>query len=924
MVMAITRQTRPKGNILNLLHIREVRNDCLILRAAQAPKIRREYMAVLKVEPINFPLMAHDEQETIIEGFRAYLASLTPQDHAISIHARIRPYDIGPYMDELAQTAQTHPLHQYRDMARSHQAFVQRLAASRSLLKREFFVRVTVVVNVKSRQYKRLTETEVFDQARAELARTVNDVMAGLSRAGIMSSRLYSEQLVNYYLSCIHSTFAEDYGLPGNVLATLDYPVQALVPYTPSLADGSDPSDGEAPSEDSAGDTLAGERGGQQRQWVWQSSAQIRSKQANGLLGRRLRRGAHNDDLLSAGDDGVPDLVSLPELVQPASIESTPHYIRVHHNTDEYIRGRAVIGYPAYVVPGWFDQMLALDEPYVDIILFVETLDSARYVRSLSRKLTGYNATSALDERHGKTEDPYIAAARNDVEEVRNKLVAKTELVHAFSLYVLSRAESKQTLRERDKKVANLLKSLELQSVALQYEHLQAWLSCVDARDILHRVRKLDTSTVACAMPFCSSNLSTEPGALIGLTPSGGLVIIDPTSNQLENGHLLTFAKSGSGKSFSEKMWLMRQLLMGMDGVVIDPDNEFQRICEQFGGTNIRLSPGSLQINPFDLGRFPQSDFNPLEEKLQSLLTLFDLLLAEKDPGVLPQREKSYLHKMVMRAYANRGITRDPTTHEQEPPNMREVYALLTEDGDPFQLADRLLRSIDMFPERTAVELKNQLVVFNLQDLKDPASALLRTALYVITDFVWNLVRKDPRPRPRLLLIDEAWVLVEFLEGGQFLANLSRGARKYNLHLHMVSQNVDDFLSSKAGQTIMLNSAMKMLMHHDSTSLDTITRAFKLSEEERKFLLTAPKGQGLFFCRSSHVPLLVVASEEEYRLANTNPNELLLEDYLAQQQEAEAINQQEAEALILQHNQDDLHILFPRVYAPESSSDHAR
>ncbi|MBO0783832.1 MAG: hypothetical protein J2P37_33915, partial [Ktedonobacteraceae bacterium] len=638
-------------------------------------------------------------------------------------------------------------------------------------------MRVSLRISLKDRHYQRLSPEEVLDQARMELTRNVADVMDGLSRAGLTSSRLSGEQLVQYYLSCIHASDAKAYGLPQSVLSTLDFPIQPMLPRMGDSARLASDQHTLEPDPAPISKLDQGATRHQRRRWT------------------RKRHRPYDQD--------PPDGVSLPELIQPASVEHTPHALRVHQHTDEYVRARAVIGYPAYALAGWVDQLLAIDEPGIEVLLFLETLDPTRFVRGLSRKLTGYHATQLVEARQGKTADPYIAAACDEVDALRSKLVAKTEQVHACSLYVLTRAERASALRERDQKVAQHLTHLELHHVALEYEHLHAWRSCVDGRDILHRARKLDTSTLACSFPFCSSHLSTERGALVGLTPSGGLVLIDPTSSQLENGHELVFAKSGSGKSFYEKLGLMRQLLLGMEGIVIDPDDEFGRICDRFGGSHITLSPGQLHINPFELGASHREP-NTLTEKVESLLVLFDLLLAEKDPGVLPQRERSYLHKIITRAYADQGILPDPSTHDRPAPHMQAVYDVIVQDGDPLGLGDRLLRHLAAFPQTTDVQLDNPLVVFNLQRLKHASEELLRIGLYLIIEFVWSVVRRERTPKPRLLLIDEAWVLMEFLEGGNYLAALSRGARKQNLHLRMVTQNIHDFLASKAGQTILL------------------------------------------------------------------------------------------------------------------------
>jgi hypothetical protein len=866
-----------RGRVLSLLGVREMCEDSVVLRTEHAPGSQREYQAVLAVDPVNFPLLAREEQTGILERWRAFLAGRTPADRPLCIHMRVSEYGLAPYLAKLEETRAEHPRQVYREMAASHQQFLRQLAANQALLTREFYVRVSLLVNLRARPYQQLTAPEILEQARVDLRRAVADVSDGLGQAGLVSRRLTGDCLAHYYLSCVHQQFARDYGLPASVLAELDAPLQAHF----SSAATPEPTPG------------------RRRSHLQRLRAHLRP---------RARR-----------QSDLPGAVSLAELLAPASVEERAHYVRIHHNTDEYLRGRAIVGYPAYAIPGWVDQLLAIDEPCVDVLMFFSTVDAGRFVQRLNRKLTGYRATQALDERQGRTENPYIAQARAEVEELRTALVARTEQVHPQAIYLLTRASSPQALRARDEKVAQVLKTLELQSVALEYEHLPAWRTCLDGRDILQRVRLMDTSTLTCSLPFCSANLSTERGALVGLTPGGGLLIIDPTSSQLENGNEIVFAKSGSGKSFYVKLKLIRDLLLGLSAIVVDPDQEFERICARFQGTRIVLSAGQLHINPFDLGRLRGAE-HALAEKVESLVTLCDLLLAEKDPGILPQRERSYLRKMITRVYAAHGIGADPATHDRPVPAMRELCECMLGDGDPYELGSRLLSCAHAFPEVTDVDLENQLVVFNIRSLKLLGDeSLLRIGLFLIADYVWTMVRQERVPRPRLLLIDEAWVLMEFHRGAQFLAALSRGARKYNLHVRMVTHNVEDFLASEAGRTIMLNSAMKVLMHQDATSLETVTRAFRLSPEERTFLETAPKGQGIFFCRASHVLIQVVASEEEYWLANTDPNQLLLEEQFRQQEEEDQHLAARQEAIAIEENRDEFRVMLPRVYDPSAA-----
>ena len=422
------------GKLLQLLRLRDIEEQALVLRAAQAPRVQREYQAVLQVNPVNLLLLAEREQQSLMARFRDYLVSLTPADGTLCIHVRIRPEDTSAYRAKLERIADAHEDTAYREMADSHLAFLDELEEKAALLTRECYVRVSVTV----KRQKRASSAELVERGRLALDEATESVIRGLASVGLDVTRLDDAQLVAYYLSCIHS---------GSAHTSSD-----ILEAKTSLEQG------------------------QARRW----------------FGGK-RRSSHRDI--------IPDRVSLPELLQPSSIAVSPQAVCIHQQTDEYVRGRAVVAYPATLVPGWFEHLLALDVP-AEVLLFLKTVSSPGTVRSLSRKLTSYNATALLEERQGKTPNPYIAAARTEVEEMRDKLVTKEEQVHEFSLYVLSRAESAEAVLLRDERVSGVLKGLSLVSRALQYEHLPSFLSLVDGSDILHRARKLDTSTIATAMPF--------------------------------------------------------------------------------------------------------------------------------------------------------------------------------------------------------------------------------------------------------------------------------------------------------------------------------------------------------------------------------------------------------------------------------------
>ena len=817
------------GKTLDFVALREIEGgNTLCLQSER--KHEREYRAVIEATPVNFSLLSESEQEAVLQGFRVLLARLS---FPVMIHVRVEPYDLSLYLGQVVAAKMRRDASPImREIADDHIAFVHSLAANRALLQRKFYL----IVPAEKRRIKGKTRLELADLAKSQLDLRCADLIQDLERMGLVARRLEHTELVRYYQSCLHAQAARFVPLSPAQIAATDRPVQ--------------------PAK-----RLASEK----------PRVRIRNQETASTAEAIVRK---HSEKSYAGD------IRLPELLAPSSVEVRSKYVRIHHaDLDEYVRGYAIVGYPSQVNAGWLDRLIQIEEPYVEIVMYVQPLASTPYIARLTRKLTGYRATQLIEERHGRDHNPYIKAARKEVDELREKLVAQEEQVFGVSLYLLVRASSRLQLTERSSRLLSLLKSLELATVSLSLEHQRAWLSTLpDGRDLLKRRKILDTSSLITAFPFASSSLSMEKGILTGIMPNGSLVVMNPASDQLENGHEIKFSRSGAGKSYDEKVRIVRSLLLGYHVTVIDPEDEYHRLCTKFGGVDIRLSDGELKLNPLDLPLFRDNlERNVLKEKFQSLLTLCDLLLADHG-GTLSQREKGYLSKCFAYTYGQAGITPDPATHDKLAPCMLDLYQVIRSGvcgPDTTDLADRLERYITAFPGRTRVSLDNPLIVFNIRDLN---ADLRSVGLFLITDFVWTQIRQKRRFLPRLLCIDEAWSLLQFTEGGRFLASISRRARKYNLCLRVISQDVEDFLGSEWGRTILVNSSMKFLMKQDSTTIDAVTRAFKLSEGERNYLTSCAKGEGLFFARGSHVPMKVVASPLEHILATTNPQELVVEE----------------------------------------------
>ncbi|GHO89416.1 VirB4 family type IV secretion system protein [Dictyobacter formicarum] len=813
------------SSMLDMIAVREIEGNTLCLRTEKARE--REYKAVLETQPVNFSLMSEAEQEAVLEGFRVFLARLS---FPLMIHIRIEPYELSSYLADLdmarSQIASTSAVD---EVTEDHIRFVHNLASIRALLQRKFYL----IVAADRLKTKRKTRSEIADLSKSELERRCADIFQDLERMGLHGRRLNRLELVHYYQSCLHARAAKAFPLTEQQLEAADVPVRSTKEETARALNVGSPV----------------------------------SKQSTVAL--------------QSPTDEYPNSINVSELLAPGLLDIKPKYVRVHHDDlDEYLRCYAVIGYPSRISPGWLDRLVQIDEPSIEVVMHIQPLEAATYTARLSHKLTGYRATRMLEERRGRDHDPYIHEALKQVEALREKLVAQDEQVFGVSLYLLVRASSRLQLNERSERLLSVLKSLELRAVALSLEHHRGWLCTLpDGRDVLKRKKILDTSSLLTAFPFASTSLSMEHGILEGVMPNGSLVIVDPLSDELQNGHAIKFAKSGAGKSYHEKVYLSRCLQRGYKVIVFDPEDEYRRMCEKFGGTNIRLSPGSLQINPFLLPTAEKQGRNLLEEKYQSLHVLFDLLLAEKGgqaSSTLSQREKAYLNVCMSQLYQQCGITADPATHTRKLPTMRDLYHLLRQQTcgpDTFGLADRLQRHVSSFPDESIGLGQHQFVVFNLRDLD---VELRPVGLFLATDAVWTEVRSEQHPVPRILSVDEAWALLQFDEGGRFLSSLARRARKYNLCLRVTTQNVQDFVKNEHGMTIIQQSEIKYAMKQDHTTIEAVSEALQLSQGARKFLLGCAKGEGLYFAKGLSVPMKVVASPIEHSLAVSGPQEVFI------------------------------------------------
>ena len=571
-------------------------------------------------------------------------------------------------------------------------------------------------------------------------------------------------------------------------------------------------------------------------------------------------------------------ITTLRDLISPSSIEIQSDHFRLG---TKYGRTLYIYGYPRTISTGWLSPLINMDE-VLDISIYIYPVDTGVIMKNLRKKVTQLEADISLNAEKGRIRNPETEHAIQDAEELRDDLQLGREKFFRFGLYVTLWADSLDELNFVQHKIENYFGSSMIFSKVATSQQEQGMNSTMPmATDQLMIRRNMNTSAISTSFPFTSADLTQEKGILYGVNlHNNGLVIFDRFT--LENANLVVFAKSGAGKSFAVKLEAVRSMMMGSEIVIIDPENEYQKLCDAVGGSYVRLSLNSdVRINPFDLPKVIDSEdaSDALRANLVTLHGLFRLMLGgtQSGPGgqtvaALTPSEEADLDQALIDTYARAGITSDPLTHQSTPPTIVNLYdTLLHMGGSGPQLAQRLRKYstgtfAGIFSQQSNIDINNQMVVFNIRDLEDE---LRPVAMYIVLNHIWNIVRA--KQKRRLLIVDEAWQLMKYDDSASFLFSLAKRARKYYLGLTTITQDVEDCMSSKMGRAIVMNSSMQLLLKQSSAAVDVLSDVFKLTSAERQLLSSLPVGQGLFFAGQSHVHIQIVASETETGLITTSP-----------------------------------------------------
>lgn len=582
----------------------------------------------------------------------------------------------------------------------------------------------------------------------------------------------------------------------------------------------------------------------------------------------RARRTTTTTTTTTSQRAGTPGGLPAPDAIQVGS-----RWLRVGGT---WCRTLAVTGYPHEVPLGWLEPVLAAPGT-LDVALHVEPIPPLVAADRLRRQLARLESTRRLDTDTGRLADFATEAAADDAAELARRLARGQGRLFRVGLYVTIRAHTQAGLDEQTDAIRALLGSLLLTTHPATFRTLQGWATTLPLGvDALRLRRTFDTEALAAGFPFASAELPHTTGVLYGRNlNSQGLVFWDRFAQRNYNTVLL--APSGAGKSYLAKLEALRWLYRGVQVFVVDPEREYQRLADAVGGTYLRLGAPGVRLNPLDL---PTPTGTPADREALTRRALFVHTLVAVLLGQPPTPEEAAaLDRAILAAYKAKGISADPRTHTRPAPLLRDLAAALTRDPHPgaTTLAARLEPFVTgshrgLFDGPTTVRPEGHLVVFSLRELPDELAGV---GTLLVLDAIWRQVADPARRRRRLVLVDEAWLLLRDPVGAKYLFRLAKAARKHWCGLTVATQDAADLLSSDLGQAVVANAATQILLGQAPQTIDQVAAAFRLSGGERQFLLGAQPGEGLLLAGEHRVAFKSLASPSaEHPLVTTDPAEL--------------------------------------------------
>jgi len=571
---------------------------------------------------------------------------------------------------------------------------------------------------------------------------------------------------------------------------------------------------------------------------------------------------------LQAVEQYKKGLATERDLIAPAAMAINPNFLQIN---ELYTKTLYVFAYPRYLNTNWLSPVINFDMT-LDISLFVYPQETREVMQNLRKRVGQMESTWRIEREKGLVSDPELETAMQDVESLRYALQKGEVRLFQASIYITIYAKSIEELNTAVGQVESLLGGALIYTKPTFLRMEQGFNSTLPSGDDeVQILRNLDTGSLSTTFPFTSSELTSDEGILYGINRHNNSLILFDRFN-LENANSVVFATSGAGKSYAVKLEALRYMMLDTDIIVIDPENEYKALSEAVGGTFISVSLKSNErINPFDLTISKEESG---EDILRSSVIRVHGLVRLMVGGLTPE-EDSLLEKAIYETYALKDISTDPRSQRNEPPLMSDLQSVLRNMEGAESVANKLEKYTTgtfsgLFNKHTNIDLSRGFVVFSIRDLEEELRPI---AMYMVLGYIWNSIRLELRRR--IMIIDEAWWMMQYEDSAKFLYALAKRARKYYLGLTIISQDVEDFLASKYGRAVVSNSSMQLLLKQAPSSIDSVAEVFNLTEGEKFLLLESDVGEGLFFAGLNHVAIKIIASYTEDQLITSDPKQIL-------------------------------------------------
>ena len=573
-----------------------------------------------------------------------------------------------------------------------------------------------------------------------------------------------------------------------------------------------------------------------------------------------------NEALYQRGEATIKDIIA------PAAMKIAANHIQIG---ETFGRTIFVVAYPRFLHTNWFATIINIDIS-MDTAMFIHPIDTTEILKTLRTNITQVQSQIHIEEAAGKVRDPVLEIAMKDIEDLRDRLQQGTEKFFRFGLYMTIYGKNIEEVDKANRAIEAILEAqmVYIKPAVLKVE--QGYSSTLPlANDELDVANNLNTAPLSTTFPFVSSELSSNEGILYGINRhNNSLILFDRF--KLENANMVVFAKSGGGKSYTVKLEIFRSLMVGTNVVVIDPENEYKYLCETCGGAFIKMSLNSpYHLNPFDLPKVGDEEDpeDVLRSNIASLIGLLHLMLGNVTP-----EEDSILDVAIRETYAMRDITAQSDFKALTPasfPTMADLYTVVRNSDGGESIAKRLEKYTEgifagVLNHTTNVQLGNQLVVFNIRDLEDQLRPI---AMFTVLQFIWNEMRS--KLQKRIVVCDEAWVMMQNEDAASFLFGIAKRCRKYYTGLTTITQDIADFMTSRYGKPIVTNSSLQLLLRQSPAAIDTISDTFFLTDQEKFLLLESGVGEGVLFAGAKHVAIKVIASYAEDQIITSDPRQLV-------------------------------------------------